>query len=41
MQGTVYRSTGSWYEVKGVDGAMYSCRIKGKFRFKELRALIL
>ncbi|MEP1854998.1 MAG: ribosome small subunit-dependent GTPase A, partial [Nonlabens ulvanivorans] len=37
MKGTVYRSTGSWYEVKGTDGAMYSCRIKGKFRLQGIK----
>lgn len=38
MTGTVYRSTGSWYEVKGADGAFYSCRIKGKFRLKGIKS---
>lgn len=38
MQGTVYRSTGSWYEVKGVNGYFYSCRIKGKFRLKGIKS---
>lgn len=38
MKGTVYRSTGSWYEVKGIDGAMYSCRIKGKFRLQGIKS---
>lgn len=38
MKGTVYRSTGSWYEVKGTDGAMYSCRIKGKFRLQGIKS---
>jgi len=38
MTGTVYRSTGSWYEVKGADGTMYSCRIKGKFRLQGIKS---
>jgi ribosome biogenesis GTPase len=38
MTGIVYRSTGSWYEVKGEDGAFYSCRIKGKFRLKGIKS---
>lgn len=38
MRGTVYRSTGSWYEVKGEDDAFYSCRIKGKFRLKGIKS---
>ncbi len=38
MTGTVYRSTGSWYEVKGNDGKFYSCRIKGKFRLKGIKS---
>lgn len=32
MQGTVIKSTGSWYQVKTEDGEIYHCRIKGKFR---------
>lgn len=38
MTGTVYRSTGSWYEVKGADGNIYSCRMKGKFRIKGIKS---
>lgn len=38
MTGTVYRSTGSWYEVKGDDGRRYSCRIKGKFRLQGIKS---
>ncbi len=37
MEGTVYRSTGSWYEVKSADGRLYSCRLKGKFKIKGLK----
>lgn len=38
MQGTVYKSTGSWYRVKGEDGAFYDCRIKGKFRLEGIKS---
>ncbi|MBA6154114.1 ribosome small subunit-dependent GTPase A [Gelidibacter maritimus] len=38
MTGTVYKSTGSWYTVKTELGAIYNCRIKGKFRIKGLKS---
>lgn len=38
MKGTVYKSTGSWYQVKGEDGTFYNCRIKGKFRIKGIKS---
>lgn len=38
MQGTVYKSTGSWYTVKSEDGSFYECRIKGKFRIKGIKS---
>lgn len=38
MQGTVYKSTGSWYTVKSEDGDIYPCRIRGKFRIKGIVA---
>lgn len=38
MTGTVYKSTGSWYTVKGEDGVFYNCRIKGKFRLKGIKS---
>lgn len=37
MKGRVYKSTGSWYYVKGEDDEMYRCRIKGKFRLKGIK----
>jgi len=38
MEGKVYRSTGSWYDVKNLDtGEFIQCRIKGKFRIKGIR----
>ncbi|WP_228237135.1 ribosome small subunit-dependent GTPase A [Allomuricauda sp. M10] len=38
MNGTVYKSTGSWYTVKSTDGAFYECRIKGKFRTQNIKS---
>ncbi|RRQ47870.1 ribosome small subunit-dependent GTPase A [Maribacter algicola] len=38
MEGTVYKSTGSWYTVKATDGSFYECRIKGKFRIKGIKS---
>jgi ribosome biogenesis GTPase / thiamine phosphate phosphatase len=38
MRGTVYKSTGSWYTVKGRDGSFYECRIKGKFRIEGIKS---
>ena len=38
MRGTVYKSTGSWYQVKADDGTFYDCRIKGKFRIKGIKS---
>jgi ribosome biogenesis GTPase len=32
MQGSVYRSTGSWYNVKDDEGKMWNARIKGIFK---------
>lgn len=37
MEGTVYKSTGSWYYVKGKNGKTYPSRIKGKFRIKGIK----
>lgn len=38
MLGTVYKSTGSWYTVKTMNGKFYECRIKGKFRLKGIKS---
>ena len=38
MKGTVYKSTGSWYQVKADDGRFFQCRIKGKFRIKGIKS---
>lgn len=32
MKGIVYKSTGSWYVVKSIDGVFYKARLKGKFK---------
>ncbi|MFD2725292.1 ribosome small subunit-dependent GTPase A [Hyunsoonleella rubra] len=38
MTGRVYKSTGSWYTVKAQLGEFYQCRIKGKFRIKDIKS---
>ena len=38
MTGLVYKSTGSWYTVKTLNGKVYQCRIKGKFRLKDIKS---
>jgi ribosome biogenesis GTPase len=38
VNGTVYKSTGSWYTVKSSEGAFYECRIKGKFRTQGIKS---
>jgi ribosome biogenesis GTPase len=38
MTGLVYKSTGSWYTVKTLNGKLYECRIKGKFRLKGIKS---
>ncbi len=35
--GIVFRSTGSWYEVKMPDGNFLTCKLKGNFKIKGLR----
>ena len=37
MRGLVTKSTGIWYEVLAHDGNVYDCRIKGKFRTKDIK----
>jgi len=32
MKGQVYKSTGSWYDVKAEDGITYQSRLRGKFK---------
>ncbi len=38
MKGLVYKSTGSWYQVKSDEGNFYQCRIKGKLRLSGIRS---
>ena len=38
MTGTVYKSTGSWYTVKTLNGKFYECRIKGRFRLDGIKS---
>jgi ribosome biogenesis GTPase len=38
MTGIVYKSTGSWYQVKSDEGQFHQCRIKGKFRIKDIKS---
>jgi len=38
MTGTVYKSTGSWYTVKTMNGKFYECRIKGRFRLQGIKS---
>lgn len=38
IKGTVYKSTGSWYEIRDESGVMRSCRLKGKIRLDESNA---
>lgn len=37
MQGTVIRSTGSWYAVHQENGNIVSCRLRGRFRLDGIR----
>jgi ribosome biogenesis GTPase len=37
MIGTITRSTGSWYEIKGDDKISYKGRLQGKFKIQDLK----
>jgi ribosome biogenesis GTPase / thiamine phosphate phosphatase len=37
VQGLVIKSTGSWYQVATKDNKLVDCRIKGKFRTKDIK----
>lgn len=37
MKGIVFKSTGSWYEVKGEDNQFYKCRLRGVFKNNNLK----
>lgn len=36
MQGVVYKSTGSWYQVKDEEGKMWNARMKGIFKLDDI-----
>jgi ribosome biogenesis GTPase len=38
MKGVVYKSTGSWYQVKTDEGDIYPCKLKGKLRLQRLKS---
>ena len=38
MNGIVIKSTGSWYMVRSNDGDLYRCRLKGKFRTRNINS---
>ena len=39
LHGTVVKSTGSWYIVRGAETEqLYRCRLRGKFKIKGLKA---
>ncbi len=37
-QGLVIKSTGSWFTVESEDGELFECKIKGKFRIKDIKS---
>lgn len=37
MKGIIYKSTGSWYLVKGEDDTFYKARLRGKFKHLNLK----
>lgn len=37
MQGTVVRSTGAWYEIRSDNKETITCRLRGKFKTKDLK----
>jgi len=37
MEGVVVRSTGSWYEVRNENKEIIACRLRGKFKTRELK----
>lgn len=38
ISGTIVRSTGSWYKVKLEDQTVIDCRLRGKFKLKDLKS---
>ncbi|MEN8223829.1 MAG: ribosome small subunit-dependent GTPase A [Bacteroidota bacterium] len=37
LEGSVIKSTGSWYSVLNADGSLTECKLKGKFKIKGIR----
>ncbi len=37
MRGLVIKSTGSWYDVKAENGDIVKCRVRGKFKIKNIK----
>jgi len=37
-QGLVIKSTGSWFTVESENGELFECKIKGKFRIKDIKS---
>lgn len=37
LEGLVIRSTGSWYDVRDEEGLSWRCRLRGKFKFQDLK----
>ena len=37
LRGLVVRSTGSWYDVRDAEGQPWRCKLRGKFKFKDLK----
>ncbi|WP_080059773.1 ribosome small subunit-dependent GTPase A [Spirosoma aerolatum] len=37
QHGLIIRSTGSWYDIRSIDGHVYQGRLKGKFKIKGLK----
>lgn len=37
IEGRVFKSTGSWYEVHTIEGEIFQCRLRGKFKNKDLK----
>ncbi len=37
LEGTVIKSTGSWYEIKTKEEIVYRCRIPGRLRLKDIK----
>ncbi len=37
FEGIIWRSTGSWYEVRDQEGEFINCRLKGNFKIKGLK----